>query len=80
MLHSDSFEALTNNGIHYLFGDNFEGQQFTLQFISFMPPPEAHQPFRYSPLELECSSPTAALGSGASWSTRPNAKPNVHLL
>jgi hypothetical protein len=37
MLHSDSFEALTNNGVHYLFGDNFEGQQFTLQIITYLP-------------------------------------------
>lgn len=37
MLHSDNFEALTNNGVHYLFGDNFEGQQFTLQIITYLP-------------------------------------------
>lgn len=37
MLHDNQFEALTNNGIHSLFSDSFEGQQFTLQIITYMP-------------------------------------------
>ncbi len=35
MLNEDPFDTLTYHGIHQLFTDAFEGQQFTLQVIVY---------------------------------------------
>jgi hypothetical protein len=37
MINGNSYDALTNNGIHQLFGEHFEGQQFILQVLLVLP-------------------------------------------
>lgn len=40
MINGNSYDALTNTGIHQLFGEHFEGQQFILQVLHVLPSPD----------------------------------------